>query len=59
MPVNTRSVNKFASNIINNIINNVVNLSENEKNIKNVGSVASVQDSSGLNVTTVVAAPHF
>lgn len=54
MPVNTRSVNKFASNIINNIINNVVNLSENEKNIQkiqqqqNVGSVGagSLQDTS-------------
>lgn len=42
MPVNTRSVNKFASNIINNILDNVVNHEKN-KNINNneAGHMAS------------------
>ena len=35
MPVNTRSVNKFASNIINNIIDNVVNHEKNKNIYKN------------------------
>jgi hypothetical protein len=52
MPIRTRSVNTFVSNIINKIIDNVVNRSsENEKNMQKIqedvgGSVASVQDSS-------------
>jgi hypothetical protein len=52
MPIRTRSVNTFVSNIINKIIDNVVNRSsENEKNMQKIqedvgGSVASVQDAS-------------
>ena len=42
MPVNTRSVNAFAVNIINNIIDNVVNRPEIQNNVASVASVASV-----------------
>lgn len=40
MPVNTRSVNKFAMNIINNIIDNVVNRPEKEVKIQNNDSAS-------------------
>jgi len=41
MPANTRSVNRFAINIINNIIDNVVNRPEKEENIQNNNSASS------------------
>ena len=49
MPVNTRSVNKFASNIINNIIDNVVNHEKNKNINKNeVDHMASDSASASL-----------
>jgi hypothetical protein len=44
MPANTRSVNRFAINIINNIIDNVVNRPEKEENIQNNESASASLD---------------
>lgn len=44
MPANTRSVTKFAMNIINNIIDNVVNRPEKEENIQNNESASASLD---------------
>ena len=54
MPVNTRSVNKFASNIINNIIDNVVNHEKNKNINKNeVDHMASASASLELGCCSI------
>jgi RING-like zinc finger len=50
MPVNTRSVNAFAVNIINNIIDNVVNRPEIQNNVASVASVGSLDTDSAASL---------